>query len=264
MSTRERWLEGKRVMLTRSSEQAGQWRPRLEALGAQVLELPLITVQRAVDEQRLREVFDTLATYEWMVFTSANGVRFFMELFLERFNDIRAIGPARMACVGKATAQVLEAYHLAVDLMPQEALAEALGEALVATGSLDSANVLVVTGNRNRELLPVILEEKGRAIVDTLGVYETCFADLEHSSVAREFREEGADVVLFSSASTAESFAAQAEHLQLEPSACVPKTCSIGPQTSAAMRAKGMPVDAEASVPSFENLLEALRVLLWE
>lgn len=251
-------LQGKRVVVTRSSSQSGELSGMLAVEGAEVLELPLIEVKRASDPQTLDDAFNTLATYEWIVFTSTNGVRYFMELFLDRFDDIRAVGPARFACVGASTARVLAQWHLACDLMPDQANAEALGTALVETGSLDSAQVLVVTGNRNRDVLPKMLSEEGRAIVDTLQVYATELSALETLPQAQAFREAGAHAITFTSSSTAESFAKQAEHLQLQSYALRPLTISIGSQTSQTMIAKGMPVNAEASQPTLEALVDAV------
>lgn len=255
-------LSGKRIAVTRGNTQSGALREKLEALGAEVIELPLIQVERDFNPETLEDVFKTLATYEWIVFTSPNGVTHFMDIFLRAFKDIRAIGPARFACIGKSTARALEDFHLAVDLIPDQAVAENLAEALIATDSLDSANVLIVTGNRNRDILATQLQDQGRAIVDTLQVYRTDDTDLSAHPAACSFREEGADAITFTSSSTAESFIAQAKHLQVAPGAQQPKTVSMGPITSQTMKAKGIPVHAEAHESSLEGLVEAIVKLL--
>lgn len=255
-------LKGKRIVVTRSSDQTSELRERFELAGAEVLEIPLIRIERDVDPKVLEDAFGRLATYEWIVFTSPNGVRHFMDIFIHRFKDIRAFGPARIACVGKSTAKALKPYHLLVDLMPETAVAEALGEALLATDSLDSANVLVVTGSRNRDVLPKMLEEQGRAIVDTVQVYRTDFTDLQKNPSAELFRKEGADVITFTSSSTAESFLQQAKHLQIEAGGVQPKTASIGSITSRTMQEKGLPVHTEAKEASLESLVDAVTAML--
>ncbi len=251
-------LSGKRIAITRANTQASELNEKLTALGAEVIELPLIHIERELDPDILQDVFKAIATYEWIIFTSPNGVRHFMEIFLQAFKDIRAIGPARFACIGKSTAKELEAYHLVVDLVPAEPLGESLAEALIATGSLDSANVLIVTGNRNRDMLSKTLEGKGRAIVDTLQVYRTDFTDLSQNLSAELFRKEGADAITFTSSSTAESFIAQAKHLQIATGGRQPKTVSIGSITSATMKAKGIPVNATAETASLDSLVQAV------
>ena len=254
----EQTLADKRIVITRDPAQASSLQQKLESAGAEVLHLPLITVSREVNEDKLQDVWETLARYEWLVFTSPNGVCHFMQLFLEQFDDIRAIGPARIACVGKTTAKAFEPYYLAVDLTPPEAYAESLATALVNTDSLDNAMVLVVTGNQNRDVLPSMLEQEGRAIVDTLQVYRTDYTDLSQEPEAARFRQEGADYILFTSSSTVESFINQAKHLQLGAQARKPQTCSIGPITSQKMKDKSMPVHLQAEEASLDGLIAAL------
>ena len=90
----------------------------------------------------------------------------------------------RVACVGEATASVVRGFNLEVELIPPVSTAEDLGQALVATESLDSENVLVVTGNRNRDVLVNLLESVGHAIVDTLSVYSTDYSDVSEAGFA--------------------------------------------------------------------------------
>ena len=198
-----------------------------------------------------------LGTYDWIVFTSVNGVRYFFEEFNRLFDDIRALGLLRFACIGDATAQAIRQFHLKVECQPEKATAEALAEALVVTGSLDSAKVLVITGNLNRETLVVKLEE-ARAIVDCLQVYKTEKTDLGGDAAAKEFRERGADAILFASSSSVQSFVDQAVSLKLSAKAKRPLAGSIGPQTSETMKKVGMPIDFEAKTPSLDALVDAL------
>ena len=101
-----------------------------------------------------------------------------MLIFFLAYEDIRSFGPMRIACVGEATAAILRAYNLEVELIPKVSTAENLAQELVATDSLDSANILVITGNRNREVLVSMLETVGHAIVDVLPIYDTDFCDV--------------------------------------------------------------------------------------
>jgi uroporphyrinogen-III synthase len=198
-----------------------------------------------------------MGRYDWLVFTSVNGVRHFFDLFLKAFRDLRALGAIRIACVGEATAQAVRALHLEVEECPTTATAEALADALIATGSLDHAQVLVVTGNLNRDTLVVKLEA-ARAIVDRIQVYENVRSDLAHDPAAEEYRQRGADAILFASASAVQAFAAQAATLQPGAGAKRPLAGSIGPSTSKAMRQAGIPVDFEAAEATLDGLIAAL------
>lgn len=251
-------LRGKRVVLTRSKGQSEGLRSRLEALGAEVLELPLIKVSAYCDPAALDEVFSEMGTYEWIIFTSRNGVQHFFNFFFSRFKDIRCIGGIKIACVGPSTAAEVEKYHLEVDFMPEEALAENLGDGLMEFQDLDNTKVLVITGNLNGDGLVKRLATRGKAIVDSLQVYETELVDLSDSEDAKKFREQGADVVVFASSSAVDSFAQQAKNLQLAEGSKQPRSCSIGPQTSKTMQKVGMPVDLEAREHSVDGIVAVI------
>ena len=253
----QRPLLGRRVVVTRNREQAGELTGRLEALGASVLELPLVRVSPVIDKDLWAEVFPELGSYDWLVFTSANGVRHFFDAFFKVFPDLRALGVMRIACVGEATAAAVRALHLEVELTPEKAVAEELATLLIDTGSLDSAKVLVVTGNQNRDVLVKKLED-ARAIVDCFMAYKTEAVDLHAEPVAQDFRDHGADVVLFTSSSGVRSYVEQASSLQLSDTAKRPLLGSIGPITSEALRAAKLPVDFEGATASLDALVAAV------
>lgn len=250
-------LSGRRIAVTRAREQAPELSGKLTTLGAEVIELPLIQVTKQIEKDPLSDVMIELGGYDWIVFTSANGVRFFMEEFMRLFDDIRSLGLLRFACIGDTTAAAIRGFHLRVECQPKVATAEALAEDLVATGSLDSAKVLVITGNLNRETIVTKLEE-ARAIVDCLQVYKTEKTDLSAEPAAADFRARGADAILFASSSAVQSFVDQAAALKLSKDAKRPLAGSIGPQTSETMKKVGMPIDFTAKTPSLDSLVEAL------
>jgi uroporphyrinogen-III synthase len=251
-------LSGRRIVITRPAGQsANDWRGRLETLGATVIELPLIKVSKAVDLNTLAEVLQEFGAYEWVVFTSVNGVKYFFEEFIRVHEDIRALGLVRIAAVGEATAAALKDLHLRVDLQPKKASGEELAQELIKRESMDSAKVLVVTGNKNREALVEILHE-ARAIVDMLPVYKTEENALADDPIAGDFRAKGADAILFASPSAAQSFFDQAAVLKLAAKARKPLAGSIGPTTTAAMKQLGVPVDFEAAEPSLDSLVAAM------
>jgi uroporphyrinogen III methyltransferase / synthase len=251
-------LFGRRIAITRTRRQNSELRPRLEHLGAEVLELALTETRPVKPREALVEVFAELGSYDWIVFTSPNGVTQFFARFCEAFDDVRALGLMRFAAVGEATRREIERNRVRVECVPETATAEALADALIATGSLDSAKIVVVTGNLNRDTLVTRLEQEGRAIVDRLQVYETVPVDLRDDPAAEDFRARGADAVLFASSSAVETFAAQAAALLPGPDARRPRLGSIGPQTTASLRALGQAPDFEAASPGLDALVAAL------
>jgi uroporphyrinogen-III synthase len=249
-------LAGRRIVITRAREQAAEWRAKLEAQGAAVIELPLIQVKKDVNLETLAEVLTDFGSYEWVVFTSANGVKFFFEEFIRVHEDIRALGLVRIAVVGEATAVAIRDLRLRVDLQPKKASAEELAREMIGRESMDSAKVLVVTGNLNRDVLVDALNE-ARTIVDRLVVYKNEETDLAQDPVAGDFRQNGADAILFASPSAVQSFFDQATALKLAPKAKRPLAGSIGPTTTATMKQLGLPVDFEAAEASLESLVAA-------
>jgi uroporphyrinogen III methyltransferase/synthase len=265
LSTKQNWFEnrplfGKRIVVTRPEGQLSRLKNMLEKKGAEVLELPLIKIIPQEDKKLIAETFAGIATYEWVVFTSANGAREFFNIFFKAFSDIRSFGPMRVACVGEATAQEVRKCNLDVELIPDRSTGEDLAQALVATESLDSANVLVVTGNRNREILVGLLETVGHAIVDTLPIYQTDFADVIDAPDRAKFIEMGADAIVFASSSAALSYIEQEEDLQLEQGAKVPIHASFGPQTTDTLKENDLSVDIVAQDSTLESMLEAIEI----
>ena len=258
--TKTEWFEGrplfgKRIVVTRAREQAAKLTELLESQGAEVLELPFIKVEEHYDPTNLTEVFAEMAIYEWIIFTSANGVKTFFDLFYKAYGDIRSLGPMRVAAVGAATAREIEKHHIKVDLIPEKANADALATKMIEDEGVESVKILVVTGNQNRETLVKRLEEEGRAIVDTLPLYKTSRTNLASEPIAERFRKEGADAILFTSASTVKSFVDQKAALKLEEGAIQPEFGSIGPLTSKTLKEFNLPIAFEASQSNLDHFV---------
>lgn len=250
-------LRGRRIVLTRNAEGSSRLAERLSALGAELLEIPLIEVRYDIDGEAASEVFKEFASYEWLLFTSRNGVKHFFTAFLSAFDDIRSLGFVRIGVIGKGTAESLQEFYLKPDLVAEEATADGLARSLEKEQTLDNLKVLVITGNRNRDDLTRRLWED-RAIVDCLRVYSTEFPDLAGSDAAEAFREKGADAVVFASASAVQAFGEQAPHLTLKKGARIPALCSFGPTTSAVMKKAGIPTTIEATEPGIDGMVAAL------
>ncbi len=250
-------LMGKKIIVTRARDQAGQLTALLESNGAEVIELPFIEVQPDVNPQQLTEILAGIAIYEWIIFTSVNGVKSFFDMFYKAFDDIRCLGPMRIAAVGAATAREIESHHLKVDLIPEKANGDSIADSFIQEEGIESIQILVVTGNQNRETLVKRLETEGGAIVDTLPLYKTTKTDLSAHPAAERFRKEGADAVLFTSSSTVKSFVDQAAALTLEPDAIKPAFGSIGPVTTKSLKELGLPVGFESEHASLDHFVNA-------
>ena len=256
------WFErrpffGRRVVVTRSREQAGQLSVRLQELGAEVLEIPTIKFEPPTRRQDLVEALLELNSYDWLVFTSPNGVTTFFEYFFRQFHDMRDIGGCRIAAVGPATARKLNELHLQVDLMPEEALAASIAEAFTEFESIENLKICLLRAEVGNPELPAALEALG-AIVDDIPLYKTV-PDLEDSTgAAAKLTETGADWITFTSGSTVEHF-----HVRFDLPALLKRfprmrVASIGPETSKALAALGLKPQVEANPHNIEGLVEAL------
>lgn len=250
-------LQNRRVVVTRPEEHSAGLRDAFEARGASVLEMPLIEISLEGDEDIAEEIFDAITEYDWLVFTSANGVRGFFKQFFARFRDLRRLGPCRIACVGPATRAAVEALHLETDVVPEVHTSAALADALIAAHDLENLKVCVVTGNRSSDELARRLSDEARAIVDAFPCYSASDTDLREHPAAAEFRREGADFIIFASGSAVKSFVAQAATLRLEKTAVRPRVVAIGEPTAKALRRAGIPVAAVAANATPEAIADA-------
>jgi len=245
-------LFGKRIAVTRTRQQAGELITQLRALGADAYELPTIRIEPAPNKREFYELVADAHVYDWLVFTSPNGVDAFFKAFYEIFRDARDIGNVRIAAIGPATAERIRSYHLQVDVQPEKYVAEAIIKELQKENSVDNLKFLLARAEGAREMLAEQLTKLG-AIVDEAVAYRTVPETEDVSGGIRRFREEGADIITFTSSSTVENF----QKLKLPQPAGL-KTASIGPITSRTMRALGLKVDVEAAKHDIPGLVAAL------
>lgn len=246
-------LFGKRIVVTRTRQQAGALSGALRGLGADVFELPTIRIEPPKDLFEFGQLVQDAHTYDWLVFTSPNGVNAFFEMFYKIFNDAREIGGVRIAAIGPATAARVREFHLNVDLQPEEYVAESVVKAFQKECTVENLRILLVRPEQARDVLPLALTKLG-AILDEAIAYRTVPETEDVSGGIARFREEGADLITFTSSSTVENFLA----LKL-PLPAGPKTASIGPITSQTMRDHGLAVDVEAKQFDIPGLVAAVR-----
>lgn len=230
-------LFGKKVLVTRSREQASALTSRLEALGAECLEAPAIRLQPLADFSRIDQAIEELADYDWTIFTSANGVKHFFARLLELGYDARRFAGVKLAAIGVATAAELKNYGLSADLIPVEFRAEGIVEAmegLVKSG----ARVLIPRASVARDVLPEKLGELG-AVVDVVPVYTTEIGETDGSELAKMLANGEIELVTFTSSSTVKNLLAllgpEGENLLNQV-----QTACIGPITAATCQEFGV------------------------
>lgn len=253
----KRPLFGKRVVVTRAREQASQFTGRLRELGADVLEIPTIRLEAPTRRENIVDALLELHAYDWLVFTSANGVDKFFEYFFRQFNDLRDIGGVRIAAVGPGTAAKLKGLHLQVDVMPDESLGASIAEALSKFESVENLRICLLRAEVANPDLPRALETMG-AIVDDIGLYRTVAETSDRGNASARFLEDGADWILFTSASTVEHFDSRFDLARSVKQFPQLKLASIGPETSKRLIAAGVQPAVEASAHTLDGLTDAV------
>ena len=227
-------------------EQASELTGRLEALGAEVIELPAIDIEDPDDGgAALRRAANGIHNYDWLVLTSANGAR----RLLAELHDARALGGVKVAAIGPGTADALLRGNVRADLVPDRFVAEALLDAFPSPPGDRTGRVLLARAAVARDVLPEGLRERGWT-VDVVDAYKTVAAAPSREQVEAAAT---ADLITFTSSSTVERY------LEVAGREDIPaKVACIGPVTAGTARAHGLRVDIEAQVHSIEGLVDAI------
>ncbi len=246
-------LKGKRVVITRSADQAQQTLEMVKAAGGIPILFPTIEIVPPRDWRPVDEAIDRLSTYHWVIFTSVNGVRFFTGRMREVKAPLSLLKKRRICAIGPATAEALEDLGLKVSLLPGKFVAESVLEAMKKHGELKGLGVLLPRAEVARNTLPDGLKEAG-AQVDVVSVYRTVTAN-----PSKELKEavSDADVLTFTSPSTLVNF--------IKIMGGTPQSLAegklvacIGPVTEAKARELGMPVHVVAKEYTVAGLLRAI------
>ncbi|MEQ9336371.1 MAG: uroporphyrinogen-III C-methyltransferase [Miltoncostaeaceae bacterium] len=250
----QRPLLGRRVVVTRSREQASTLSDRLRALGAEVVEAPAIRIAPLPEAPGDRPLLDGMAARTHLVLTSVNGVDALFARLADVGRDARSLGAAtHITAIGPATAARLAAYGVRADLVPERFVAEGILDALPAV--MDGASVLVARARGSRPLLVDALRQRG-AVVDELLLYEAVPEPLDADLIEAAL---GADDITFTASSTVTSFLAALDAAGRERlRASGPRVASIGPITSATARENGLSVSVEAAEHTIPGLADAL------
>ena len=250
-------LFGQRIVVTRRTEQAGGFAERLAELGADVLEVPTIKITEPLEKMAIVDALLEINSYDWLIFTSANGVTAFFDMFFKRFQDLRDLGGARIAAVGPKTAAKLRELHLQVDLMPEEYVGKKIVAAFKKFQDIENVKMCLFRAEVANRDLPDALMEEG-AIVDDIAIYRTVAETEDRTGAGTRLLAEGADWVTFTSGSTVEHFHARFDLPKLVKQFPQLKIASIGPETSKAIAALGLKPTLEAKEHTTDGLIAAL------
>ncbi len=245
-------LFGKKILNTRARSQASKLTAKLESLGAEVIEFPTIKITAPTDNfAKLDAEIKNLSSYDWIIFTSTNGVEKFFERLKIFKLDARAVGTAKVAAIGTATAEKLSRYGIIADLIPKEFRAESLIESFK---DLSPKNILIIRAEIARDILPAELKNFG-ADVTVAPAYKTIFAVENAAEIKFLFDAGRIDFVTFTSSSTVENFV-QALGAEILSNT---KTAAIGPITAQTLKKFGIDADVIASEFTIDGLVDAVK-----
>tara|TARA_B100000674_G_scaffold79617_3_gene55245 strand:+ start:1955 stop:3496 length:1542 start_codon:yes stop_codon:yes gene_type:complete len=248
-------LFGRHILVTRSADQAGDLSERLAAAGAQVHNLPLIEISEPDVLQPLDKAICSLSNWHWLLFTSANGVKFFFKRLLDLQSDARVLSHVRIAAVGSKTAQALSECNIRADLIPLEPSQRGLISAF-SNLEVEGLRFLFPTSNLSRTELPDALEARG-AHVERVIAYQNRVPKVDQT-VSQLTREEPIDLIIFTSPSAIhhayEVLGEQEANALLNQNdiAC------MGSTTAEAARARGLTVEVQPARSGIPNLVEAI------
>jgi uroporphyrinogen-III synthase len=277
-------LQDKRILVTRTREQASVLSDQLRALGAEPVEFPTIHIVPPQQWEKLDQAFARLFVssaevqpyYSWLVFTSANGVNICCERLQHLGYDLRAMQHVRIATIGPATAAVLRRYGLTADLVPDAYIAESVAEALIEDSkrrgeTLNGNRILLPRAAEARDILITLLQEAG-ALVDEIVAYQTipvATDDERGREILHLLRSGHLDIITFTSSSTVRNFvrwlnsgeatgSLHAEPHHAETFHHRTRIACIGPITAQTAREYGLEVDIEAKTFTISGLVEAI------
>jgi uroporphyrinogen III methyltransferase/synthase len=243
-------LLGRRIMVTRPADQNADLADRLSALGAVVLVQPAIRIADSPDWAPVDEALARIASFDWLVFFSANGVRFLLDRLLSLGGDLRQLAGIRLAAIGPGTSLALSRYHLRADRQPTEFRAEALAEVLAAEAR--GTRFLLARASRGREVLAEQLRAAGGE-VEQVVVYSSTDVDVPDPNLAEQLAHGAIDWITVTSSAIAGSL-----HRLFGEKLRRSRLASISPITSDALRQLGYNPAVEAREYTMGGLVEAI------
>lgn len=197
-------LFGKKIIVTRAREQASSFLAKLRNLGADCIEFPTIEIIPPEDYTSLDQSIKDLNNYNWLLFTSVNGVKYFFNRLYEKGNDVRSLGDIKVGAIGPKTAEEVKKYGIIPDLIPSEYRAEAVVEEFRKLKA-DKLNILLPRAAKAREILPDELKKMG-AHIDVVDAYKTIMPDKKAETICKMLEDGKIDMITFTSSSTVSNF----------------------------------------------------------
>lgn len=248
-------LAHRSIVVTRPRAQAQRFIDLLEQQGAEVIEFPTIEIVPMASYERLDAAIDQLAMYDWLIFTSVNGVEYFTERLRARQKDGGSLQHLQIATIGPATAQAVEALGLRVHAVPEEYRAEAL---VTVLGEINGKRMLLPRAEQARAVLPKELQALG-AQVDEIAAYRTVLPQATAVQEVRALLQAGhVDMVTFTSSSTVRNFAALFPADELFALCRQTRIGCIGPITAETARGCGMTVTVQSQIYTIPAFAEAI------
>ncbi len=253
----KRPLFGRRIVVTRSREQASELSLELEDLGAEAIEFPTIRIGPPDDYGPLDNAMRSASSFDWIVFTSPNGVQHFFERWRALGVDVRELKGPRLCAIGPGTAAALEALLLRVEMRPARVVAEAVVQEFRKLGSLGGKKILLPRTDIAREVLPDELRAMGAEVTEACA-YVTRVEDPPNAELLTELSEKPVDFVTFTSSSTVRNFVACLGKERVRQIMGHARGASIGPITTQTAKALGVGIAVEAKESTISGLVEAL------
>ncbi|MEE9495621.1 MAG: uroporphyrinogen-III C-methyltransferase [Desulfobacterales bacterium] len=252
----DRPLLGKRIVVTRARQQASDLVRLLSDQGAECLEYPTIEIRPPKDPEPLKQAVENLSAYDWIVFTSVNGVIYFFEQLFAAGKDVRALGRMQTAAIGPATAERLLEFGLTSDIVPETYRAESVVEAF-AKVKLKGKKILLPRAREARPILPKELTKMG-ATVHEIPAYETLKAVENTDDLVQKLKDNQIDLITFTSSSTVKNFKALLPPDDFKTLMQGVVIASIGPITSDTAAKLGFEVQITAESYTISGLVEAI------
>ncbi len=252
----KRPLFGRKIVITRARAQASSMVTALNKLGAQCIEIPTIRIDAPDDLTPLKESIENIKNYDWLVFTSVNGVKFFFDTLFDMGKDVRVLGHLKFACIGPVTKERLGDYGIISDILPETYRAESVADAFSAVDIKDK-KVLLPRAKKARTILPEELDKMG-ALVDDVVAYETGLCEDGKEELVTLLENNEIDAITFTSSSTVSNFMSLLESKDAQSLLKDVVVASIGPITSDTARSFGIEPDIEADQFTIQGLTEAL------
>ncbi len=255
----KRPLLGSNVIITRARAQAGRLSSLLEKKGACCIEFPTIKIVPLTDYSPLKRAIEGLQRYDWLIFTSVNGVKYFFSVLHEMGFDTRRIGNTKVCAIGPATEKRLESFGIRADFVPPRYIAEEIAMGLRGKG-IEGGSVLIPRAKRAREVLPRMLKEMG-CKVEVIPVYETALEESGKEDIITLLEEKKAHYITFTSSSTVENFfnLIPVEIVKKAVEEGITRIAAIGPITASTVEGFGLSVHILPSSYTIESLVEAIK-----